>query len=267
MKGYLRRRTLESFDYQWANLPVGQSLLSDPAFSSDVARILWREELCVDPEWFVGKRVLDVGCGQGRWTQGFLEMGATVTAVDAAPSACRAVLARFGPRVEVIQADVLEPSALTGRCFDLVFAWGVLHHTGDTRKALRNCCELTDPDGLIYVYLYSRSSLSRRQSLRLRAGRTLLLPFSPETKRRILSRRYRPERLHNAFDVWAPPINDRFDEGQVRSWFSSAGFSTRRTIHHPELFIEGWREGATASRAFLQPSDPPYWFQQGQEGA
>jgi len=254
-------RTIEAFEYQWRHLPVGVGLLSDPRFRDDVERILWQEELCLERGWFETKRVLDVGCGNGRWTAGFLGLGCDVTAVDAAPSACEAVRERFGSRVEVLQADILDPASLQGREFDVVFAWGVLHHTGDARRALANCCALAARDGFVYVYMYGRGSLSRRTRLRLAAIRWLLGPLPPDMKRRVLAWRFRGGTLHNAFDVYAPSINDRFAETEVRAWFAAEGFSVRRTIEHTELFLEAWREGAAVDGAFLEPPRPPYWFQ------
>ncbi len=90
MKAFLRRKTLESFDYQWEHLPTGITLLSDQDFREDVARILSKEEICIEPEWFRNREVLDAGCGNGRWTYGFLKLGSRVTAFDASESACHA---------------------------------------------------------------------------------------------------------------------------------------------------------------------------------
>src|SRR6266545_5892528 len=82
-----RRQTLASFDYQWGELPEGDAMLSDPWFRENVDRILVEELLCVERDWFRGRRVLDAGCGIGRWTLGFLRLGCDVTAVDFSPRA------------------------------------------------------------------------------------------------------------------------------------------------------------------------------------
>jgi 2-polyprenyl-3-methyl-5-hydroxy-6-metoxy-1,4-benzoquinol methylase len=262
---FLRRKTLESFDYQWQNLPTGIALLSDPWFRENVARILSEEELCVDPDWFRGKEVLDAGCGNGRWTYGLLRLGANVTALDASQAACTAVRRTFPKeqRLTVIQANLLRlPDEITERQFDLVFCWGVLHHTGNAEQALKELAALVKPDGLVYLYLYGKESLRAWSSAVLEIERLLLLPFSSNAKKRILSFLYPSQALHSTFDLLATPINDRFDESTVRRWFSKAGFDrTIRTMHHTELFMKAWRSGALVERFFTNPKEPPYWFQ------
>jgi len=265
VKAFLRRKTLESFDYQWEHLPSGLTLLSDNAFREDVARILSQEEICIDPTWFPGKEVLDAGCGNGRWTYGLLRLGSRVTALDASESACRTVRRQFREerRLEVVQADLLTlPEQIRRYRFDLVFAWGVLHHTGDTRRALMNLCTLAKPDGLVYVYLYGRESYGWPTRLKIGMARSLLLPFSPSAKKKILSYLYPKEGLHSKFDLLSPPINDRLTEREVRGWFREAGFDQMlRTIQHTELFLKAWRSESAAVPYFLQPKGPPYWFQ------
>ena len=265
MKAFLRRKTLESFDYQWEHLPTGITLLSDQDFREDVARILAEEEICMEPAWFRDKEVLDAGCGNGRWTYGLLKLGSRVTALDASENACRGVRHQFlnEPRLEVVQADLLAlPEQITRRRFDLVFSWGVLHHTGDTGLALKNLCRLVKPDGIVYVYLYGQESYSWPTRLKIGMARSLLLPFSPPVKNKILSYLYSAERVHNKFDLLSPPINDRLTEGQVKEWFQEAGFDqTLRTVQHTELFLKAWRSESPAVQYFREPKGPPYWFQ------
>ena len=141
------RQTLASFDWQWANLAQGDFMPGDPWFDTHAARVLARELCAIDGRWFVGKRVLDAGCGQGRWTRALLELGAEVTAVDyseAGLERTRALCAGFR-RLHTRRVNLLEiPHDLARERFDLVFSFGVLHHTGDTRRALSNIAALVD---------------------------------------------------------------------------------------------------------------------------
>ena len=84
LSGLRRRQTLASFDYQWRALAEGDAMLSDPWFVDNVDRIASEELLAVRRSWFDGRRVLDAGCGGGRWTVGLLRLGARVTAVFSA---------------------------------------------------------------------------------------------------------------------------------------------------------------------------------------
>jgi len=83
----LQKQTLASFDYQWRELTAGGALLTDDWFTQNVDRIISEELLCLDREWFRGKRVLDAGSGNGRWSVGLLRLGCDVVAVDASAHA------------------------------------------------------------------------------------------------------------------------------------------------------------------------------------
>ena len=142
------RLARRSFDYQWGSLPTGAWLSDDPRFGAQVERIISEEELAIEPEWFRGRRVLDAGCGNGRWTEGFVRLGCEVTAIDASANALAQVRGRFGDGVRTLQGDVLEADRLlAGERFDLVWSWGVLHHTADTGRGIRALERLVADDG------------------------------------------------------------------------------------------------------------------------
>ncbi|HLA76356.1 MAG TPA: class I SAM-dependent methyltransferase, partial [Vicinamibacteria bacterium] len=105
----LRQQTRRSFDYQWAGIPAGDAMLSDPWFIEHADRILAAELLALDPAWFPGRLVLDAGCGGGRWTLGLLRLGCRVLAVDSSPHALQSTrdqMARLAP--EALAAGRLE---------------------------------------------------------------------------------------------------------------------------------------------------------------
>ena len=68
------RATRDSFDYQWRNLPEGEAMPSNPAWKSEVGKTICRFADFPE-EWFIGKKVMDAGCGLGRWTYGFGTLG------------------------------------------------------------------------------------------------------------------------------------------------------------------------------------------------
>src|SRR5207245_2267771 len=120
------KQTLDSFDYQWKNLPEGKYLLSDPEWRENVCEYIL-DELQVSPEWIRGKSVLDVGCGQGRWSYGFDRLGCHVVAVDASPSACEFVRTNIR-NVLTVNCNIYDLSSHVRDKFDIVWCWGVLHH-------------------------------------------------------------------------------------------------------------------------------------------
>ncbi len=266
-----QRETLESFEYQWRRLAKGDAMLSDPWFLENVDRIIADELLRIDRSWFPGRRVLDAGCGLGRWTIGLLRLGCRVLAVDASAAALETLneQARLlvpeaisENRLETQQVNLLElPATLAARRFDLVFSFGVLHHTGDTRRALANVASLVDSEGVLFLYLYGRHSVNLRQRLALATVRWGLTPLPFALKVRVL-KLLRPGRdPHQLFDLFSPLINDRFDRSVIAGWLAEFGFAdVEPTIDHAEIYLRAQR--ASGSRLPRRPSPTrPYWFE------
>lgn len=265
-KSRRQKQTLASFDYQWGNLPEGHALLSDPKFAERVPDILSTQELCIGREWFPSRQVLDAGCGGGRWTKGLLDLGCNVTAMDYSASACASVAERFSglPNLRIVQGDVLAPPPeVADRQYDLVFCWGVLHHTGDVRGGMMALSELVAPEGLMYLYLYGRESFSAKTRLSVALKRAILRPLPFRAKKAVLSMLVGEESAHLSFDLLSPAINERYTFDEASAWLTEAGLPVvERTIDHTELFIRARRDECSASAHFLPPPSPPYWFQE-----
>jgi 2-polyprenyl-3-methyl-5-hydroxy-6-metoxy-1,4-benzoquinol methylase len=117
--------------------------------------------LFVDFDALRGRDVLEVGCGSGIAVQLFAETGANVTAVDLtdwAVATTRRRLAAFGLEGDVRQADA-ESLPFADESFDLVFSWGVIHHTSDMGRALRELVRVCRSGGGIVLMVYHRRSL------------------------------------------------------------------------------------------------------------
>ena len=266
-----RRQTLASFDYQWGELPQGDAMLSDPWFRENVDRILVEELLCVDREWFRGRTVLDAGCGIGRWTLGFLRLGCDVTAVDFSPRGLETLqknMRLLAPeavaegRLSTQRVDLLDlPDALSSRRFDLVYSFGVLHHTGDTARALANVAPLVKPDGLLFLYLYGSRSQTAATRLVLAALRAGLAPFPFRAKRALLKAILPVRDPHQAFDTFSPLVNDTYTHETVESWLRGLGFrDVTRTIDYTELYLRARRDPSGAHPLRPLPRRP-YWFE------
>lgn len=228
--------TRQSFDYQWANLKDSPWLLSNPEFRKRCEKILL-DEIRSTKERIAGKQVLDVGCGNGRWSYAFTSLGATVVAYDFTRSACRETNS-LG--INVVLADALNPP-FRPKTFDIVFSFGVLHHTGNLEKAFSENSRLAKPSGLMHVYLYGK------KGVRVRIWRFLiqLIP-TLELRKTTLSvllriRGFLPTRkniipyydLHGGFDALSPTINAESDNASVRALYAKNGFE-RVTLIKPE---------------------------------
>jgi len=112
-----------------------------------------------------GKTFLDIGCGSGIHSLAALELGAArVLAVDLDPKSVatsRAVLSRFCPDAdwEVREQSVFDLDPQQLGVFDVVYAWGSLHHTGALHEAWRNAARLVAPHGLLIVAVYRQTRL------------------------------------------------------------------------------------------------------------
>lgn len=110
-----------------------------------------------------GQRFLDIGCGSGIHSLAALRLGAErVRAIDLDPDCVgttRAVLAHWWSgqnyRVECNSVFALE-SELPAQ-FDIVYSWGVLHHTGDLARALRAACGAVKPGGMLTIAVYGKT--------------------------------------------------------------------------------------------------------------
>jgi 2-polyprenyl-6-hydroxyphenyl methylase/3-demethylubiquinone-9 3-methyltransferase len=109
-----------------------------------------------------GKRFLDVGSGSGLFSLAARRLGARVHSFDLDPRSVgctRELRRRYFPDDDgwtVEQASALDESYLRalGR-FDVVYSWGVLHHTGSMWRALGNAALPVAPGGLLYVAIYN----------------------------------------------------------------------------------------------------------------
>jgi ubiquinone/menaquinone biosynthesis C-methylase UbiE len=117
--------------------------------------------LFVDFHAIDGKDVLDVGCGSGIATQMLVEAGAKVVAVDLtdwAVATTKQRLAAFGLDAEVRQGDA-ESLPFADGSFDLVFSWGVIHHSSDMDRALDELVRVCRRGGKVVLMVYHRRSL------------------------------------------------------------------------------------------------------------
>lgn len=107
---------------------------------------------------------LDIGCGSGIHSRAALSLGASqVTATDldaSSVSTARHVLSREpANRWEVKEESVFDMNPKTTGQFDVVYSWGVLHHTGDMWRAIDVAASLVKPGGRFAVAIYSTTTL------------------------------------------------------------------------------------------------------------
>jgi SAM-dependent methyltransferase len=213
------------------------------------------------PDFFRGKRVLDAGCGSGRYAYYAAKYGAEVWAVDLGPAVDVAERnAGKNGNVRSVQADLYKlPFALES--FDFIYSIGVLHHLSDPEAGFHNLLRYLKPGGEIQIYLYwnpedkpiKRAMLSaiavlRRFTTRLphcviyalsypaaAAARMMFVwpyqimkhvPGMQEFASAIPMRQYAayPFRVcvNDQFDRFSAPIENRYTRDEVESWLNRA---------------------------------------------
>ncbi len=113
-----------------------------------------------------GKRFLDIGSGSGLFSLAARRLGASVHSFDYDPEsvACTAELKRRyfpdDPSWVVEQGSALDPDYLQrlGQ-WNIVYSWGVLHHTGDMWRALENVMPLVAREGTLFIALYNHQQV------------------------------------------------------------------------------------------------------------
>jgi 2-polyprenyl-3-methyl-5-hydroxy-6-metoxy-1,4-benzoquinol methylase len=109
-----------------------------------------------------GKTFIDVGSGSGLFSLAAHRLGARVRSFDydAASVACTTELRRryggSGADWSVERGSVLDKAFLASLGqFDVVYSWGVLHHTGSMWEAIDNAASLVKPGGMFVIAIYN----------------------------------------------------------------------------------------------------------------
>ncbi len=116
----------------------------------------------LDTSSLEGKRFLDVGCGSGLFSLAARRMGAQVLSFDSdeLSVACAEELKRVhlagDPGWRITAGSVLDSEFMRSLgTFDIVYSWGVLHHTGSMWQAVDHTCRAVGEDGRLFIALYN----------------------------------------------------------------------------------------------------------------
>ena len=118
---------------------------------------------CLDRLDLAGRRVLEIGTGEGTESEQLIRRGARWTGVDLTLESVRRVRTRLElhnlPFDDLRQASAVDLPFEDGS-FDLVFSHGVLHHVPDIHAAQREIRRVLRPGGELVVMMYARWSLN-----------------------------------------------------------------------------------------------------------
>ena len=150
----------------WNADPCGSRYLGDDADFKAHARARYQLEPYIQEfAGFAGsrgQRVLEVGVGMGADYLEWLKAGAEATGVDLSSTSIerakrRCEMAGYAPDLRVSDAERLPfPDAI----FDVVYSYGVIHHSPDTPQCLREAWRVLKPGGALRIMIYHHPSLT-----------------------------------------------------------------------------------------------------------
>jgi SAM-dependent methyltransferase len=156
-------------------------------FFTDYDRFRYENErhlaACIDGLNVAGKRVLEIGLGEGADAERLIRRGAAWSGIDLTDESVARVRARLTlrelPFDELRQGSVLD-LPFADNTFDVVFSHGVLHHVPDIRQAQSEIHRVLRPEGELVAMLYARWSLNYLVSIGLirRAGLLAAYPLA-----------------------------------------------------------------------------------------
>jgi SAM-dependent methyltransferase len=152
----------------WNSAACGEHLyLSAPDRQGylDQSRIRYHLEPYIEPfagfDSTRGLKVLEIGVGLGADHQRFAQAGADLYGVDLTPRAVefarhRLAVMGLSSHLQVGDAENLD---FPDDTFDLVYSWGVIHHSPDTARAAREILRVLKPGGTFRVMVYHKRSI------------------------------------------------------------------------------------------------------------
>jgi SAM-dependent methyltransferase len=135
---------------------------------------------CFDALNLSGKRVLEIGLGQGADSESLIRRGASWTGVDLTADSVERVRTRLTlrdlPFDELRQGSVLD-LPFEDSTSDMVFSHGVLHHVPEIRQAQKEIHRVLKPGGELVIMMYARWSLNYLVSIALVRRAALLAAY------------------------------------------------------------------------------------------
>lgn len=132
----------------------------------------------------VGKTFLDVGCGSGLFSLVAKQLGAQVRSFDFDPEsvACAQELKRRyypnDPSWQIEEGSVLDVDYMNRLgLFDVVYSWGVLHHTGEMGAAITSASKAVKRGGLFFIAIYNDQGGASRRWFKVKSAYNRLHPL------------------------------------------------------------------------------------------
>ena len=186
-----------------------------------------------DLSWFKGKRCLDAGCGGGRYAIAMARLGASeVVGCDISTEGLADARSRAPEMSNVVfeRASVLD-LPYRNESFDFACCSGVLHHTADPEKGMRELARVLRPNGRLFLLIYGKGGLRWPTIGRIRPhARAMGYAIVDESMRLA---KLPANKQRTFLDDFFVPITRFFAWDEVRAMLTANGFRQ----------IDRWKEG------------------------
>jgi ubiquinone/menaquinone biosynthesis C-methylase UbiE len=179
-----------------------------------------------------GKKCLDTGCGGGRYSIALAELGAdSVFGIDAAKNSIGDAKKRAQKYSQdnctFSKGNILELPFENDE-FDFIFSYGVLHHTTDPEKGIRECYRVLKKGGNCFLFVMSGTGLFYQT---LESIRRILKDVSTDITRSIMQLMGFPgNKIFNVVDLTQVPIQHYYSQKKLETLLNEIGFSNVRRL-------------------------------------
>jgi SAM-dependent methyltransferase len=187
-------------------------------------------QFCEFSRWR-GLKILEIGCGIGTMAINFARQGAEYTGVDlsgVSVDLCRQRFDVYGLPGTVLQADAEHLlDSIPPQHFDLVFSWGVIHHSPNPAAIIRNIDHYTSTGSTVKIMVYGRNSWKNFMiqagidQPEAQAGCPIAETFSADELIELLGDQYHPIDVHQ--DHIFPYDIESYKSGEFvkQPWFAA----------------------------------------------
>ncbi len=239
---FVESQHLASFGFQWNRYEVAHA---------DEDRATFEAKTGFRLAEMSGLKVLDAGCGGGRYCKIVAEAGADVYGADHSNAVDKAKqLCEDQTNVRFVQAD-LKALPFEEESFDAVFSIGVMHHDTNTRDVFNAVAKMVKPGGRLAVWLYRRNQWWQEWiNNRLRSRSTKLdnkrlerwarlgatfggIPVINRTLNKVVNFSNHPDRenrICDTYDWYAPAHQHHHTTEELTDWFQAAGFENLQIL-------------------------------------
>ena len=250
-----QRKTADSFAYEWKNI-YKENNFEKQNYLHFIGPFLGEGDL-------KGKKIVDIGCGSGRFTKWPAMIGAEVViGVDLGESVEAAYkLTKNFDNVCIVQGDIY--NIPVNSIFDIAYSIGVLHHLPKPKEGFLSLLKVLKKGGKMLIWVYSRRNNNRAlyfyeplRAISRKIPKPILykLCYIPALAVHLINWFTRffniknaifsyygnfsfNMKLNDAFDVLATPKSNYYYFEEIEKWFSEAKLKKIKSFEHPEAGI------------------------------